>query len=62
MIWMQLLSLMGIVLLVWLLYKTVQRNPQSFSKASLNQSVWTMGILAIGLIVFVGCLVLLLRV
>jgi len=46
---------------IWLLYKNVKANPESMSKGNLSKSFRSMGLLAIGLILFVWVLVLLLR-
>lgn len=58
----QILGLIGAVLIVFVLYRTVKGRPEQFSKAQLGKSLYTMGVLALGLIVFVALLVLMLRV
>ncbi len=57
----QLLGLCGAGLIVWLLYHTIKNRPEQFSKENLSKSLTSMGMLALGLIVFVGVLILLLR-
>jgi len=47
--------------LLWMLFRYIKSNPESLSFASLNKSLYTMGILAIGLIVFITFIVMLLR-
>lgn len=58
---MQLL-LAGICLfIIWRIYKTMQSNPQLFSKENLTKSFASAGVLALILIGFVAVLVLLLK-
>lgn len=58
---MQLL-LAGICLfIIWRIYKTMQANPQLFSKENLTKSFASAGVLALILIGFVAVLVLLLK-
>jgi hypothetical protein len=57
----QLLGLIGAGLIVWLLYRTVKGRPELFSRDNINQSLATMGVLALGLIAFVAILVLFLK-
>jgi len=59
--WMQLLFFVGAALLIWILYRQVRSNPEMFSKANLGKSIFTMGLLALGLIVFIGLLMMLAR-
>lgn len=49
------------VFLGWMLFRFIKSNPESLSFSSLNKSFYSMGILAIGLIVFVAVVVMLLR-
>lgn len=58
----QILAIAAAGLIVWYLYRVVKGRPELFSRANLNKSFFTMGILAIILIGFVGLLVLLLRI
>lgn len=55
------LGLLGAVLIMFLLYQTIKGRPEQFSKENMSNSFFTMGILAVGLIVFVGLLVLIVR-
>lgn len=57
----QVLGLIGAGLIIYLLYRTIKGRPELFSKENLNKSFYTMGLLAIGLIAFVGLLILMLR-
>lgn len=57
----QILALVGAGLLVWYTYRTVRSRPEAFRGASMQQSLKTMGLLAIALIVFVAFLVFMLR-
>lgn len=47
--------------LLWMLFKYIKSNPESLSSANLNKSFYTMGILGVGLIVFIAVIVMLLR-
>lgn len=49
------------VFLIWMLYSYIKKNPESLSLANLNKSFFTMGILGVGLIVFIAMVVILLR-
>lgn len=57
----QILGLLGAGLIIWFLYRSIKGNPQAFSKENLSKSFSTMGILALGLIVFVVFLVMMLN-
>ncbi len=57
----QILAIVLIGLAIWWLYRTVKNQPQLFSKDNLNKSVYTLGVLALILIVFVAFLVMLVR-
>jgi uncharacterized membrane protein YidH (DUF202 family) len=57
----QILALVMIGLAIWWLYRTIKNQPQMFTKENLNKSVYTLGILALVLIVFVAFLVMLVR-
>lgn len=59
--WTSLLFLIGAVLMGWLLYRQIKNNPQGFSKENVTKSIYTLGILALLLIFFIGFLVFLLR-
>ena len=59
--WAKLLWVIGAVIIGFLVYRMIHGNPQMFSKANLNKSFYTMALLALGLIVFIGLLVLMLR-
>ena len=57
----QILGLLGAALIVWITYRNIKGRPDVFSKENTNKSLYTMGILALVLIVFIAVLVLLLR-
>jgi threonine/homoserine/homoserine lactone efflux protein len=57
----QILGLAGAGLIIFILYRTIKGKPEQFSKENLNQSLTTMGVLALFLIGFVALLVLMLR-
>lgn len=57
----QILAMVLIGLAIWWLYRTVKNQPQMFTKENLNKSVYTLGLLALVLIVFVAFLVMLVR-
>ncbi|MCK4608047.1 MAG: hypothetical protein KAT71_01085 [Gammaproteobacteria bacterium] len=59
--WTQLFSIILVVFLGWLIYRTIKHNPASFSKENLGKSFYTLGLLALALIAFVFLLVMLLR-
>jgi hypothetical protein len=57
----QLLALVGAGMIVWLLYRTVKGRPDMFNRDKMHNSFFTMGVLALILIVFVAFLVFLVR-
>lgn len=57
----QILGLIGAGMIVFILYRTIKGSPDQFSKANLNKSFFTMGVLAIVLIGFIALMVLMLR-
>lgn len=57
----QLLAILGAVLVLFILFRTIKGRPDLFTKENLNKSFFTMGVLGVGLIVFVTLLVLLLK-
>ena len=57
----QVLALIGAALIVWITYRSVRGRPELFSRDNMNKSFFSLGILALILIVFVGLLVLTLR-
>ncbi len=59
--WGKLLFVIGGIGIAFLLYRTVRGHPEWFSSSNLQNSFFTLGILAIILIVFIGTLVLLLK-
>jgi len=61
MFWLKLLTILSMVFLGWYLYRYVKSNPESFSAANLNKSIFTLGILALFLIGFIMLCVLFLK-
>ncbi len=59
--WTAIVAVVAAGLLVWMAVRMVRGNPTAFSKESLGKSVYTMGLLAIMLIVVVGFCVLMLK-
>ncbi|WP_131782003.1 hypothetical protein [Legionella gresilensis] len=57
----QILGLIGAALIIWIMYRSIKSRPDLFSRDNLNKSFFTMGILAIILIAFVGLLILMVR-
>ncbi len=57
----QVLALIGSGLIVWFLYRTVKGRPEVFSGENMSKSLFTMGILALILIVFVALLIVMVR-
>ena len=55
------LLLLGFGFMVWLMVRTIKSHPELFSKNALNKSFYTMGILALVLIVVVGLCIIFLR-
>lgn len=47
--------------LLWMLFRYIKTNPESLSAANLNKSLSTIGLLGVGLIIFIGLIVMLLR-
>lgn len=59
--WGKLFFVIGAALMVWFIYRSIRSNPQAFSKENLSKSFFTLGMLALLLIAFIGLLVLMLR-
>lgn len=57
----QILGLVSAGLIVWFLYRSIKGRPEIFSREKMSQSLSTMGLLGIGLILFVAFLVFLVR-
>lgn len=60
-IWYQILGLISAGLILFILYRTIKGRPEQFTKANLNKSFYTMGLLALGLMVFIYLLILIVR-
>lgn len=59
--WQKLLYFLGAIVLIIITVWVIRSNPQLFTKQNLNRSFFTMGILALILIIFLTLLVLFLR-
>lgn len=59
--WAELFYLLGIALAGWLLWHTIKRNPNMFTRSNLARSATTLGVLALLLIAFVFVLIWLTR-
>lgn len=57
----QILGIVGAILIVWVLYRSIKGRPELFSKENMNKSFSSMGLLALFLIAFVALLVFFLR-
>lgn len=57
----QVLGLVGAILILWILYRSIKGNPEQFSRNNLNKSFATMGKLALILIIFIALLIFMLR-
>lgn len=55
------LTALGIVLLLWVLYRGIKGNPQAFSKENINKSLSTLGVMALILIALVAFAVMMLK-
>jgi len=59
--WGKILAIVVAAVLVWLTFKMLKGRPELLSKENLTKSFSTMGLLALGLIGFVGLCIYLLR-
>lgn len=57
----KILTIIGIALLIWMLYRGIKGNPEAFSRANLSKSFTTLGLLALGLIAIVSLAVMFLK-
>ena len=60
-IWEQILLIIGMFAIAWWIITIIKRNPGAFSKKNLGKSFYTMGVLALILIVFIAICIWLLR-
>ena len=60
-IWIQLLGIASALLIAYFLYREIKGNPDRFTKKQLNESVYTMGLLALALIAVIAICVLFLK-
>ncbi len=54
----QILALIGAGLLIWITYRSIKGRPEQFSKENINKSFFSLGVLAVLLIMFVALLIL----
>lgn len=59
--WGKILFVIGAIGMLFLLYRTIRGHPDWFSSSNMQKSSFTLGILALVLIIFIGVLVLLLK-
>lgn len=59
--WTKISAIIACVIFALLIGGTLRKNPQLLTKANLNKSLSTMGLLGLGLIGFIAVLVLLLK-
>ena len=59
--WSKLLYLLGVAFFVWMGYRFVKNNPNAFSRENLSRSLYTTGLLALGLIALIAFCVWMLR-
>jgi len=59
--WMQILGVLAAIALIWWLVVFIKNNPKALSGENLNKSFFSMGVLALILIVFIAILVFILR-
>ncbi len=57
----KILTIIGIALLMWMLYRGIKGNPEAFSRVNLSKSFTTIGMLALGLIAVVSLAVMFLK-
>jgi hypothetical protein len=60
-IFSKIVAIAAACLMLALLYRYIRANPESLSLANLNKSFFTMGLMAVGLIIFIAVVVYLLR-
>lgn len=57
----QILGLIATIGLIWFLYRTVKSRPEQFSREHISNSLRSMGLLALILMVFVAFLIYIVR-
>lgn len=57
----QVLALIGAALVIWVTYRAIKGRPEMFTRDNLRKSFFSLGVLAIVLIMFVALLVLMVR-
>ena len=57
----KIVAILFAVVILWWLFSYIRSNPESLSLANLNKSFFTMGLIGVGLIIFIAVIVMLLR-
>ncbi len=59
--WEEVLFAVAGLAALWCIYRTIKRTPQAFSSKNMHRSLFTLGLLALGLIAFITIAVLMLK-
>ena len=59
--WQKILIIIAAVAVAFWLFRYVRSNRQALSRENLNKGFWTLGLLALGLVGFIGLLIMFLR-
>ncbi|HJN37721.1 MAG TPA: hypothetical protein QF353_02985 [Gammaproteobacteria bacterium] len=59
--WSEILFILLALFLGYSLYRSVKHNPELYSSENMHKSLWTVGLLSLGLMAFIGVCVLMLR-
>ena len=59
--WQNIFIIIAAGFIVFWLYRYIRSNPEALSRENLGKGFWTLGILAVGLIGFIGLLIVMLR-
>jgi uncharacterized membrane protein len=57
----QIMGIVSAIIILYFLYQTIKNRPDLFTKENMNKSIFTMGLLGVGLIGFVALLIIVLR-
>jgi len=60
--WGKLLAIVGIIIIIWYLYRVLRRSPELFTAANFNKSFKVFGVLALVLIGFISFCIFLLQI
>lgn len=62
MFWLEIIVVLAVSsFLIWSLYRKVKNDPQAFSKENMSKSFYSMGILALLLIILIAFCVIMLK-